>query len=324
MSVESETLLRIHRDMIRCRVFEDKHLELRDEGRTIVAWHHTRGAEGLCAVYSQLRDDDYCGYTHRIFYPWLCKGIPPSLLFAEACGKATGIARGRGGTHVADPSRGILGRSAMQGGHFSVLTGAAIAAQLRGTDQVAVITAGDGAMTSGIFHEAANHAMVWKLPVIFLCDNNGLSQTVPISALWPHPDIARIAGGYGMPAAIVPGSDPVAIAEAAASAILRARAGEGPTLIEVKLVRWGTHFTGEPDLLGYQDPDQISRSMDADDPIVNLERHLLQAGLIGDQTPSLVWTAAREEMEVAARFAIESPEPDAANALDGIYAGELN
>lgn len=317
MVLEKPVLIKIYRDMVRCRLFEEKHLELMRQGKTVVGWHGARGEEGLCGVYSQLRPDDYCGYTHRIFYPWLCKGIPTRELMAEACGKVTGTSKGKGGTHISGYQVGIFGRSGMQGGHFPLYTGAAVAAQLRGSDQVSVITAGDGCCTVGLLHEAANQAAIWKLPVIFLCDNNMYMQSVPLSLSWAQPDIHKIAIAYDMPYAVVDGSDAVAVAEAAKDAIERARSGGGPTFLEVKLVRWGGHYSGEPDGLAYRDYALIEESKKKD-PIALMEKRLLDDGVFTSRDVEQIWQEARDEMEDAARFADESPLPPIEEAYTDI------
>lgn len=318
MAIPKETLVKIYRDMVRCMLFEEKHVELMQQGQTIVGWHGCRGEEGLCGVYSQLRPDDYCGYTHRIFYPWLCKGIPTRELMAEGCGKVTGTAKGKGGTHIASPKLGIFGRSGMQGGHFPLFTGAAIAAQLRGSDQVSVITTGDGCATSGLLHEAANHAAVWKLPVIFLCENNGYMQSIPLSLSWGQPDIYKIAIAYDMPYDVVDGSDAIAVAEAGRVAIERARSGGGPTFLEVKLVRWGPHHAAEPDGLGYRDYAAIEEWKTNKDPIPKMEAALLDWGIITKADAERIGREARREMEDAARFAVESPAPPIEEAYTDI------
>lgn len=318
MAIPRETLIKIYRDMVRCRLFEEKHIELLQQGKTIVGWHYCRGEEALCAVYSQLRPDDYCGYTHRVFYPWLCKGIPTRALMAEGMGKVTGTSKGKGGTHISGYQVGIFGRSGMQGGHFPLYTGAAIAIQLRGSDQVAVVTAGDGASTSGLLHEACNHAAVWKLPVIFLCDNNQYMQSVPLNLSWGQPDIHKIAIAYGMPFDVVDGGDPIAVAEAARKAIERARSGGGPTFLEVKLIRWGPHYANEPDGLGYRDYAAIEEWKAKKDPIPNMEAVLLDWGILTKADVERIWQEAREEMEDAARFAEESPPPPIEEAYTDI------
>jgi pyruvate dehydrogenase E1 component alpha subunit len=310
--------LGIYRDMVRCRAFERQFLELLAAGHTIVGWHECVGEEALCAIYSQLRADDWCGYTHRVFYPWLCKGVSPAALFAEACGRVGGTAKGKGGTHISSPQHGILGRSGMQGGHFALLAGTAWASQVTGDGRVSVVTAGDGCSASGSLHESANFAAVWRLPIVFVCDNNGASQSVTLDQTWGQPDVSRIAAAYGMPSAIVDGGDPLAVAVAAATAIERARAGEGPSFIEVKLVRWGPHYLQEPDGLGYRDFDLISQSKQTGDPVSNLRTWLLD-GSVGEDMLRSIETAATEEMSAAAATALASPEPPVSEAFTDLF-----
>lgn len=319
MAIPKETLLKIYRDMVRCRTFDAKALELLNDGVLIGGWHGATGEEGLCGVYSQLRQSDYCGYTHRIYYPWLTKGISTGRLFAEQLGRATGTAKGKGVSHISEPALGIFGRSGMQGGHFPLLVGATIASRLRGGDEVAVITAGEGACTSGMLHEAANHAAVWKLPVIFLCHNNQYMQTLPLNKMWAQPDVSRIAQAYAMPAWIVDGGDPIAVAEAAQVAIEQARAGEGPGFLEVKTLRWGVHTSMEPDGLAYRDFEEIKYSKANRDPIANLADTLIDWGILTAPSCEQILVEAIAEMDEAARFAMDSPVPDVADAFSDLY-----
>jgi TPP-dependent pyruvate/acetoin dehydrogenase alpha subunit len=312
-------LVRVYRDMVRCRAFEDTFRRLVDSGETIVGWHPCVGAESLCAIYSQLRQDDWCGYTHRIFYPWLCKGVAPAALYAEACGRVGGTSKGKGGTHIASPAHGILGRSGMQGGHFSLFAGTAWASQVTGDGRVSVVTAGDGCSTSGGLHEAANFAAVWKLPLIFVCDNNQCSQSVTLDQTWAQPDVSRIAAAYGMPAVIVDGGDPVGVAEAGRVAILRARTGGGPTFIEVKLVRWGPHYLQEPDGLAYRDAAAIERSQAEGDPVVNLGAVLVSSGQATEDQLAALQQDAVAEMRGAAGEALDSPEPPTSEAFTDLF-----
>lgn len=315
-------LLRIYRDMVRCRTFEEVFVETRDEGSdVIVGWHPCIGQEGLCAVYSQLRDGDFCGYTHRVFYPWLCRGTDVVSLYAEACGRAAGTSKGKGGTHVSDLENGVLGRSGMQGGHYPLFVGTAIASQLRGDGSVSVVTGGEGCSTSGLLHEAANHAAVWKLPIVFVIDNNQYMQSVPIDMIWAQPDVSRIADAYDTPSVVVPGGDPVAIAAAAREAIERARRGDGPTFIEVKMIRWDVHYANEPDGQSYRDYDQIKTAREESDPIANLGAHLLAEGLSTQEALDSVHAEAQEEMEAAVAAALTSPPPDVNQAYTDIFSG---
>jgi pyruvate dehydrogenase E1 component alpha subunit len=310
--------LRIFTDMTRCRAFEAQFQALVASGDAIVGWHECVGEEALCAIYSQLRADDWCGYTHRVFYPWLCKGIDPAALFAEACGRVGGTSKGKGGTHVSSPAHGILGRSGMQGGHFALLAGTAWASQVTGDGRVSVVTAGDGCSTSGSLHEAGNFAAVWKLPMVFVCDNNGASQSVTLDQTWGQPDVSRIADAYGMPSAIVDGADPLAVAAAAREAIERARAGGGPSFIEVKLVRWGGHYLQEPDGLAYRDYQAIDASKDHGDPVKNLRARLANDGA-SEASLREIEALAEREMRAAAEAALASPEPPVAEAFTDLF-----
>ncbi|MFQ5860983.1 MAG: thiamine pyrophosphate-dependent dehydrogenase E1 component subunit alpha, partial [Dehalococcoidia bacterium] len=228
MTVPRETLVKIYRDMVRTRALDEKLIELYHGKKLIVSWHSGMGQEGLCAVYSQLHSDDYCGYTHRGCYVWVCKGMSMREILAEFAGKITGCAKGKGGTHIVSMKLGIFGRSGMQGGHFPLLTGAAKAIKLRGSDQIAVCSFGEGAATSGLMHEALNQAAIWRLPVLYLCEANNFSESSRLEEVWAQPDIAKMAFPYNMASATVDGNDAIAVAEAAQEAIAHARSGKGP------------------------------------------------------------------------------------------------
>ncbi|MDD5083206.1 MAG: thiamine pyrophosphate-dependent enzyme, partial [Dehalococcoidales bacterium] len=178
MAISNETLLRIYRDMIRDRVLDYQMIKNAASGKMPPGWHSGLGEDAIIAPVALLRPDDYVTYTHRGAYVWVARGVPLKEIIAEFYGKATGSNGGYGGTHISKPSVGIFGRCGMQGGHFPLATGMAIAAQLRGKGQVVMMFFGDGAGTRGTLHEAFNHASIWKLPVLWMCENNNQSMSV--------------------------------------------------------------------------------------------------------------------------------------------------
>ncbi len=318
-AVSPETLTRIYRNMVRSRALDTKLVELTARKKLIMTWHSGHGQEGLCAAYSQLRSDDVCGYTHRGCYVWVCKGLDLGPVVAELAGKATGTSKGRGGSHVSGWKQGVYGRSGMQGGHFALYTGSAEAAKVLGSDRVAVCSFGDGCATSGNLHEAAAHAAVRKLAVIFFCENNGFNMSVRADAMWAQPDVAKLAIGYGMPYAIVDGNDAIALAEATHEAIARARSGGGPTFIEAKTYRMRGHQENDRELSGYRTRAEVE-SWRPKDPVNRLRSQLLEMKLLTTSDVKEFETDATQEVQRAADFAEQSPAPDPKDAFSGVYA----
>lgn len=201
-------------------------------------------AVGICAPLS---DRDYVVSNHRGRGHYLAKGMALVPMIAEMFGKETGICGGRGGEmHAADPDLGILGGNGIVGAGLPIAAGAAFSAQLDGDGRVAVVFFGEGASNNGSFGETMNLAATWRLPLILVCENNLYTEMTPFSLTVAQPDIAARGAGYGMPGEVVDGNDVLAVRDAAARAVDRARVGEGPTLIELKTYRWGGHFQGDP------------------------------------------------------------------------------
>jgi pyruvate dehydrogenase E1 component alpha subunit len=211
-------------------------------------WHPGLGQEGIQAgAVSALREDDYLFYAHRGLGYALAKGMSPVTLLADLFGKTGGSVGGKGGgtVHFVDPERGVLGQGGTVGSSFVLGAGVGISAQMLGTDKVVAIFFGDGSSARGTFHEAALTASVWKLPLVWICENNGWAISVPIGEQSPTENIADRAAAYGVPGVIVDGQDTLAVREATVEAVARARAGEGPTLIEAKTLRVRGHFEGD-------------------------------------------------------------------------------
>src|SRR5688572_3250036 len=246
ISLTSAQQREAYRRMLRIRKFEQEGTQLYKTGQIPGAYHASTGQEaaivGACLA---LRDDDFITGTHRSHGHPIGKGAKLDALMAELMGKATGICQGRGGSmHLADGSVGILGESAIVGGGIPLAAGAAMSAQVRRTDQVALTFFGDGASNQGTFHETLNMAAVWKLPVIFFCENNLYAITTSVAKSHGQPDIAKRAYGYDIPGVIVDGQDVVGVYQVTRTAVERARRGEGPTLIEAKTYRFDEHQVG--------------------------------------------------------------------------------
>lgn len=318
MALSKEHLLRIYQDMIRTRTLDYQMIKNSQSGKLRTGWHSGLGQEVIVGPVSLLRKDDYVTYTHRAAYVWIAKGMDMKEIIAEHCGKATGCASGKGGSHIVKPSLGIFGRSGMQGGHFPLAAGMGIAAQMRGKGQVVMTFFGDGCGTRAPLHEAMNYASIWKLPVLWFCENNGYSQSVKLEKIWAIKDIAQIAHSYAMPGkTIEDGNDVIAVTEATQEFLDRARRGEGPALLEIKVYRWRGHYEGEPGR--YRTKQEVEEWIKKD-PVKRFEQVLLTQGLLTQEDIDRIQVEADTEVAEAQRFAEESPEPSPEDAFNAIYA----
>jgi acetoin:2,6-dichlorophenolindophenol oxidoreductase subunit alpha len=313
-----EQLRRIYRDMVRTRVLDEQMIKNAISGVIPPGWHSGLGEEVIVGPVSLLRNDDYVTYTHRGAYVWIAKGISMKDIIAEFYAKATGSAFGKGGTHIVKPTVGIFGRYGEQGGHFPLAAGMAIAAQMRGEGQVAMMFFGDGCGCRGPLHEAMNYASVWKLPIVWVCENNGQSMSIKSDRTWAIKDIALIAGSYAMPGkTIYDGNDVVAVTEAAKEFIDRARNGEGPSLLEIKTYRWRGHMEG--DAQRYRTRAEIASAM-KNDCVKRFEARLIESGLLTPVDTERTMSSAVAEVAEAQKFAEESPDPRPEDAFTTIYA----
>ncbi|MFO1466085.1 MAG: thiamine pyrophosphate-dependent dehydrogenase E1 component subunit alpha [Steroidobacteraceae bacterium] len=310
--------------MLAIRGFEQALPKRIAAGEIPGAVHSSAGQEAaLVGACMALRDDDYITGTHRSHGHPIAKGAKLAPLMAELMGRNTGICKGRGGSmHLADTSVGIIGESAIVGGGIPLATGAALSILVRGTDQVSLCFFGDGAANQGVFHECMNMAAIWKLPVVFFCENNLYAATTPALRTHAQPDVARRAAGYDMPGIIVDGQVLDAVYEATSKAVLRARCGEGPSLIEAKTYRFDEHAIGIFMPSHYRSAEEVGRFRSERDPLVLYRRQLLQAGHDA---------AALEEIEravecnvaEAVEFARKSPHPDPAGLFDYLYSNPI-
>lgn len=265
-------------------------------------WHPGKGQEAApIGAAAALRRDDYLWYQGRGCAWAIGKGMDPLPILGDLLGKMNGATRGKGGgvPHWADYDLGIMGEGATLGSVYPLAAGSALASKIRKDGRVSLADFGDGTASRGTFHETMMHAAAWKLPLIYFCENNGLlvgTRTEQVSA---SADIANLANGYGIPGVIVDGQDAVAVYEATVEAVARARAGEGPTLIEAKVTRKHGHYAGDPQ--HYRDPDYLK---DYRDPL-----DLLAAQLRGNAAARIV-EQADAEVAVAYAAAQAAPEPD--------------
>jgi acetoin:2,6-dichlorophenolindophenol oxidoreductase subunit alpha len=315
-----------YRRMLRIRKFEEEGTRLYKAGRIPGAFHASIGQEativGACLA---LRDDDMMTGTHRSHGHPIGKGAKLDALMAELMGKETGICRGRGGSmHLADNSVGIIGESAIVGGGIPLATGCGLSAKVRATDQVALCFFGDGAVNQGTFHESLNMASLWKLPVIYVCENNGYAITTSVAQSHAQPNIAARAQGYGLPGVSIDGQDVCAVYDATASAVTRARCGQGPSLIEAQTYRFDEHqvglvIPGAP----YRSAEEVGRHRMQRDPIGLFRERLLGAGFADAELASIEAEVGAAVME-AIRFAESSPFPDPRTLYEHMFSNPIN
>jgi pyruvate dehydrogenase E1 component alpha subunit len=309
MAITGETLLSLYRTMLTIRLFEERVAREFRTGEIPGFVHMYVGEEAVAAgVCASLEDTDYVTSTHRGHGHCIAKGCNLRGMMAEIYGRVDGLCKGRGGSmHIADFSRGMLGANAIVGGGIALATGAGLAASVRGTSQVAVSFFGDGAANQGVLHESLNLAAIWKLPVLYVCENNGFAESTPASYATSVPNVADRAAGYDLPGVIVDGSDVVAVYEAASAAVRRARAGQGPTLLEVKTYRFMGHFEGDPERYRDRDEKRALRDYDALPP---LRARILTEGHTSEVELDAMQTEIQMALEAAVEFARASPLPD--------------
>jgi TPP-dependent pyruvate/acetoin dehydrogenase alpha subunit len=320
-TVPLEVLRDLHRRMVRIRLFEEEAGKLMEGGRMPGFLHLYVGQEAVAAgVMATLRADDVITSTHRGHGHAVAKGADLRYMYAELFGKTTGYCKGRGGSmHINDLSIGMLGANGIVGGGIPHAVGAAFAANYKGSDAVAIPFFGDGATNIGVFHESANMAAVMHLPVVFVCENNGYAEFTPQDRHMLLKDVADRAASYGMPSEIVDGMDVVAVYLAALRLVERARAGEGPALLEAKTYRYYDHQGVKGLRTPYRTQEEIDEWKDRD-AIKALEVRLVAAGIVPADELEAVWADTRAEIEAAIQFAVDSPEPDPADILDNVYS----
>jgi TPP-dependent pyruvate/acetoin dehydrogenase alpha subunit len=277
-------------------------------------WHPGIGQEGVQVGASMaLRPDDYLFYAHRGLGYAVAKGMALTALLGDLFGRVTGSTGGKGGgtAHFVDPSIGVLGQGGTLGSNFTLGAGAAISARMLGTDRVVAVFFGDGAAARGTFHEAALQASVWKLPVVWVCENNGWALSAPITEQSPTENIADRAAAYGVPGVIVDGQDALAVHAATSEAVARARAGEGPTLIEAKTLRIRGHYEGDRQQYRTDLTDGVEIPRDP----IDLLRKVVPAD-VADQLDE----RARADVEEAFEATLAAPRPDPGIVFEDVWA----
>lgn len=305
-----ESVLSAYRSMVRIRMAEERLATEFAAGNLPGSPHLYVGQEAIAVgICSQLTDGDWVASTHRGHGHYLAKGGDLKAMIAEIYGRVTGICRGLGGSmHVADFSKGIIGANGIVGAGIPIALGAAFAAQRDNAQRVAVAFFGDGAASQGVLAESLNLCALWKLPMLFVCENNGWSEFSPAASVTAG-EIADRATPYGIPSEVVDGNDVVAVWRAASRAIGRARAGEGGTLLEAQTYRLRGHVEAEVHFLKkpYRDADELVRWQQRD-PLIVARRHLLAGGVQEEQL-AIIGADVEDEVKVAFQFAVDSPYP---------------
>ncbi len=319
MNIDRETVLKLYETMVTIRDFETRVKEEFARGRIPGFVHLYAGEEAVATgVCASLREGDTITSTHRGHGHCIAKGCDVNGMMAEIFGKATGLCKGKGGSmHIADVSKGMLGANGIVGGGPPLACGAALSARLQGTNTVCVCFFGDGAAEQGTFHESLNLAAIWKLPVVFVAENNGFAESTPVSYHCAIENIADRAAGYGIPGASVDGMDVLAVYEAAQEAINRARKGLGPSLLECKTYRYNGHFEGDQQL--YK-TDELQQRMMEHDAIKNLRETAIQQGLATAQDFDAIDARVQQKIEDAVAFADRSPYPELSEVDTDVYA----
>ncbi|MGQ9626543.1 MAG: pyruvate dehydrogenase (acetyl-transferring) E1 component subunit alpha [Anaerolineae bacterium] len=317
--LNEEKMKQMLRQMYDIRSFEEMAEALYIRGKVHGTMHLYIGEEavavGACAA---LRPDDYILSTHRGHGHCIAKGGDLKLMMAEFMGKETGYCRGRGGSmHIADVEKGNLGANGLVSGGIPISVGVGLGIKMQKQDKVVICFFGDGAANEGAFHESLNMAAIWKLPVVYVCENNMYAMSMSVRRAFPIEDIATRATSYAMPGVVVDGNDVLAVYEAAAQAVERARSGEGPSLLECKTYRWRGH--SKSDQQRYRTREEVE-SWKAKDPIVRFQKYLIQEDVLTEEEAEELALKARQAVEEAVRFAEESKEPDPEAVMEGVYA----
>ena len=316
--LNKETLLWMYETMVTIRRFEEQSRREADAGK-LRGLHSSIGQEavptGICA---HLTDRDYVLGTHRSHHHCIAKGVDLKEMMAELMGKATGTNKGKGGTmHIADMTKGMLGANGVVGSNIPVATGTALAIKVRGEDTVSISFFGDGAANQGTLHESMNLASIWKLPVIYVCENNRYAESTPFEYSVAGGSIAARAAGYDIPGVTVDGQSVLDVFEVAGEAIARARAGEGPTLIEAQTYRYMGHFSADNPLwYRTEEEEAFYREKDC---VERLKKYMIEGGFSTEAELAALDEQASKAATAAADYAKESPYPGAEELTTDVY-----
>ncbi|MDR3244106.1 MAG: thiamine pyrophosphate-dependent dehydrogenase E1 component subunit alpha [Elusimicrobiota bacterium] len=314
-----EFLLDLYEAMQRTRRFEETAAECFAKGMLPGNIHLGIGQEGgIVGSIKALKDSDYVTPTHRGHGQTLAKGAKSNIAMAELFGKKTGYCKGKGGSmHIVDNKTGNLGANGIVGAAIPIATGSALASKILGDNHVTLCIFGDAASNQGTFHESINMAAAWKLPIVYVCENNGYGVSVPIHKVTNTDNIAVRAKAYNIPGVFVDGEDVVAVYEAVLKAVEKARKAEGPSLVEVKVYRWQGHYCGDP--ASYR-PKEYMEEAKKKDPIVLFYDRLIKNKIATDKELKDIDKKVADELTAALDFAVKSDYPDVSEAFTDVYS----
>lgn len=310
--------MRMYRALWRIRLFEAQVQRLAAAGEVPGFPHLSTGQEAVAVgVCAHLNRDDTLFTSHRGHGHTLAKGSDMQATFAEIIGRQNGLCRGRGGSmHLVDSANGVLGATGIVGGNLPLAAGAAWAAQARGATTISVVFFGDGATGAGVFHETLNLAVLWKLPLLLVCENNGYAEFTSREEHSTVKHVSAFAAPFGMPAKTIDGNDLLAVHAEAGEAIARLRRGEGPFLLECMTYRMAGHFVGDGQ--PYRSKQELAAGKEKC-PIERLKRHLIERG-VGESELATLGEEARQEVLQAVEHARAQPRPDPATVLEYVYS----
>ncbi len=313
------SLVRMYEIQTTIKQCDEKFRSMLMGGQIALIYYSPRGQECISAGWGvHLRPDDYVLTIYRGLHDHLAKGVPLRELWAEFLGRATGTCKGKGGPmHITHPASGLVVTTGIVGSGIPIANGFGLAAQLKGTDQVTLVNFGDGASNIGAFHEGLNLAAVWKLPVIFVCQNNQYGEHTPMRMATSVDKISSRGAAYDMPGVTVDGNDPVAVWHAMGEAVERARSGGGPTLVEAVTYRFWGHLMG--DAMEYMPKEERKAAMEAD-PVPRYRQWLIDNGHAADDDLTAIESKAQDAIEDAVQFALDSPFPDPSELYTDVYA----
>jgi TPP-dependent pyruvate/acetoin dehydrogenase alpha subunit len=319
MTPAAEVQRRIYALMVLMKAADDRLSKGIGTGEFMCVYWPSRGQEAIAAAMGvSLRDDDQLVTTYRGLHDLIGKGVPLEEIYGEMMGRTVGASRGKGGTmHIAKPDRGVMLSTGIVGAGPPVAVGLALAAKRKGIDRVTVVSFGDGATNTGSFHEAANMAALWDLPMVLVCQNNLYAEMTPTADTMKIERVADRAAGYGMPGVRVDGNDPLAVAAALDEALKQARSGEGPTFIECVTFRFRGHYFG--DRMPYIPKDQLEAAKAAD-PVPRFRRHLIDNGICTDDELSGIDDGALTEVEAALKTVLAASAPSVEELEQDVYA----
>ncbi len=317
--MDKELLRQMYRLMVRIRTFDERVLKEFAAGTIPGAAHLYSGQEavavGACAT---LRPDDFITSTHRGHGHLIAKGARTDLMMAEIYGRKTGYNKGKGGSmHITAPDLGIMGASGIVAGMIPVAAGVGLSAKMRETDQVTICFLGDGSTNSGRFHESVNLASCWDLPVVYVIENNLYGESTSLSAVCRLTDLSQRSVSYGIPGTTIDGNDVEAVYGEVGKAVARARKGEGPSMVECKTYRQHGHFCGDPQT--YKNKEEVEQWLKKD-PIPRFRNKLVKTRVLTQEGADKIDKEIADEIDLAVKFAMESPFPAPEETLEDVYA----